>query len=556
MGLMTETPWEAALSVNSMSHSNVDYHRENLKQLKKMQQMAKMKKEAEANKPMKAFGLPADLTEANKKKFDHVQSKVQEWVVSTNTNGGGGSGRESKNFLKGHARTGPFLENGDNDSAIQIRRLSGLKANMASKDKLQPSDYGTMSQSCQSVPPLNLDEEYYDADDLNQEMSLRGIGIGVARFSDITIDERKDRIRNMVNEIYNSVPLSEGNHTRRSLNQNLKRFASVDNDIDSVMTAASTMRPSRTSHPASRLTRHPSHASAISKAAMMRKYASSPKLNNKVDQNQHISVQNLAPLTSASSMMNLKAKKNSLEEHVNRHMPLKKNSSAPMTSVRRRPSKDSTNPPPASQPTPAPSVMTTATSLQGDQEINFNDEINDHNDHDDDVDNAGEDQDPDLQSVVRGSDIDYIRANIHCASSIGHIRRKEVEAAKIKEEERKKSKSETMKPGKKYKSGSVPRYLTDRKAEWQAEAERVEREKPDPDCPPGHRKLSEGDRREALGGMKVKYQSLVSQFNNFPVRADTYRMKQLKTEIEKEMSALEEKIRVYERSKVFVKLDD
>ena len=137
MGLMTETPWEAALSVNSMSHSNVDYHRENLKQLKKMQQMAKMKKEAEANKPMKAFGLPADLTEANKKKFDHVQSKVQEWVVSTNTNGGGGSGRESKNFLKGHARTGPFLENGDNDSAIQIRRLSGLKANMASKDKLQ-----------------------------------------------------------------------------------------------------------------------------------------------------------------------------------------------------------------------------------------------------------------------------------------------------------------------------------------------------------------------------------------------------------------------------------
>ena len=136
MGLMTETPWEAALSVNSMSHSNVDYHRENLKQLKKMQQMAKMKKEAEANKPMKAFGLPADLTEANKKKFDHVQSKVQEWVVSTNTNGGG-SGRESKNFLKGHARTGPFLENGDNDSAIQIRRLSGLKANMASKDKLQ-----------------------------------------------------------------------------------------------------------------------------------------------------------------------------------------------------------------------------------------------------------------------------------------------------------------------------------------------------------------------------------------------------------------------------------
>ena len=72
--------------------------------------------------------------EANKKKFDHVQSKVQEWVVSTN------GGREStmKNFLRSHARSGPFLEE-DNDSAIRIKRLSGLKAKTSStsKDKLQ-----------------------------------------------------------------------------------------------------------------------------------------------------------------------------------------------------------------------------------------------------------------------------------------------------------------------------------------------------------------------------------------------------------------------------------
>ena len=60
MGLMTETPWEAAVSVASMANSNVDFHRENLRQLKKMQQLAKMKKEAEANKPMKAF--PTALT--------------------------------------------------------------------------------------------------------------------------------------------------------------------------------------------------------------------------------------------------------------------------------------------------------------------------------------------------------------------------------------------------------------------------------------------------------------------------------------------------------------
>ena len=123
MGLMTETPWEY-YQPPSNSTPSTDYHRENLKQLRKMQQLAKLKKEDEANKPMKAFAL----TEANKKKFDHVQSKVQEWVVSAN------SGRESsvKNFLKGHQKTGPFLE--DNESGIKVKRLSGLRA--GSKDKL------------------------------------------------------------------------------------------------------------------------------------------------------------------------------------------------------------------------------------------------------------------------------------------------------------------------------------------------------------------------------------------------------------------------------------
>ena len=123
---MTETPWEAAVYAASIASnapaSNVDYHRENLKQLKKMQSELRLKKEAEANRPLKAF----PLTEANKKKFDHVQSKVQEWVVNQH--------RESsvKPFLRSHSKTGPFLEDGlDSDSVIRVKRLSGLK----SKDK-------------------------------------------------------------------------------------------------------------------------------------------------------------------------------------------------------------------------------------------------------------------------------------------------------------------------------------------------------------------------------------------------------------------------------------
>ena len=99
-------------------------------------------------------------------------------------------------------------------------------------------------------------------------------------------------------------------------------------------------------------------------------------------------------------------------------------------------------------------------------------------------------------------------------------------------------------------------YLQNRQASWKAEEERIEREKPDPDCPAGHRKLSDGDRREILGQMKERYKSLTLQANSFPVRNDTMRVQKMKAEIEREMANLEEKICQYERPKVFVKIED
>ena len=125
---MTETPYFQPPTPSTVtSNQNVDYHRENLRQLRKMQHLAKLKKEDEANQPLKAFAL----TEANKKKFDHVQSKVQEWVTNV------GSENSVKSFLRSHQKTGPFLEdNADSASAaIRVKRLSGLRA----KDKLQVS---------------------------------------------------------------------------------------------------------------------------------------------------------------------------------------------------------------------------------------------------------------------------------------------------------------------------------------------------------------------------------------------------------------------------------
>ena len=81
--------------------------------------------------------------------------------------------------------------------------------------------------------------------------------------------------------------------------------------------------------------RHPSYTSAVAREASLRKYASSPKLavNTGSGGGLHRPPTNLGPLSSASSMISLKPKKkNSLEEHVNKHMPLRKNQSAPMRS--------------------------------------------------------------------------------------------------------------------------------------------------------------------------------------------------------------------------------
>jgi len=59
MGLMTETPWEAAVYAASMAPSNtasnVDYHRENLRQLKKMQAEVRLKKRGRSEPTSQSF---------------------------------------------------------------------------------------------------------------------------------------------------------------------------------------------------------------------------------------------------------------------------------------------------------------------------------------------------------------------------------------------------------------------------------------------------------------------------------------------------------------------
>ena len=91
--------------------------------------------------------------------------------------------------------------------------------------------------------------------------------------------------------------------------------------------------------------------------------------------------------------------------------------------------------------------------------------------------------------------------------------------------------------------------------EWKEEEERREREKPDPDCPRNHVRLSDEARLDILDELKSKFRDLIDELSRFSVRADSVRIRERKRDIEDELTNIEAKIKVYERPKVFVPKD-
>lgn len=550
MGLMTETPWESAMS--GVASSSTDFHRENLRHIKQMQMRARQRKES--NEPLKAFPPSYALTEANKKKFDHVQSRVSDWARSGSQldDGKSCSIKSGGGYLKGHEKTGPFFE--DNDAAIRVQRLSGLRSKSRTREETkeryrrQASDYGTMSQSCQSIPPLNLEDEEEMEDDLGRDdVSIPfELMSGQTRFSDVTLEERKDRIANLVAEIYNTVPLSQGNPTRKSLQQTLKRFASVDqvSNVDSVISGAA--RPPRWSQPKMM----GSNVSQV--ASTIKRFASSPKLSghypaNSRQHQQKISVQNFGPLSTSTSMMNLNR-----AMATNEHKPVRKNKSVPTNAIIRpvaATDKKMTSPSPMLQPSVSKSPIGMKQQLRKSTSPS---PVASREDPDlAQEEDLGEPDQEGEEFVMKGTDVDYVRANVESATAVGHHRRKESQSVL---QEKEKAKKTSLQAPETYHAGTVPKYLQERQAEWKEEAQRIEKARPDPDCPAGHVLLTDDKRQTALAEMKVQYEATLREMNSFPVRTDTLRVRQKKAELETKLDKLELAMRTYERPKVFVKM--
>ncbi|KAB0793671.1 hypothetical protein PPYR_13291 [Photinus pyralis] len=100
-----------------------------------------------------------------------------------------------------------------------------------------------------------------------------------------------------------------------------------------------------------------------------------------------------------------------------------------------------------------------------------------------------------------------------------------------------------------HQKGVLPKYLRDRKEELTKQCEL------EPDCPDGHVLLPDEERKETLRVLRQSYADRIQELNSMPVRSDTLRMRRRKMELEEELKKIDEGIKVFQRPKVFVKVD-
>jgi len=102
--------------------------------------------------------------------------------------------------------------------------------------------------------------------------------------------------------------------------------------------------------------------------------------------------------------------------------------------------------------------------------------------------------------------------------------------------------------------GTVPDYLVKRKEQWAVDAREKELNKPDPDCPKGHRRVSEQERRKVLENLRKAQQEFEKELLALPVRqCDTLKYKQKKMELEVKLNEIDEAIKTFSKKKVFVR---
>ncbi|XP_022104758.1 enkurin domain-containing protein 1-like isoform X2 [Acanthaster planci] len=107
----------------------------------------------------------------------------------------------------------------------------------------------------------------------------------------------------------------------------------------------------------------------------------------------------------------------------------------------------------------------------------------------------------------------------------------------------------------KYQKGAVPKYLKGRQQQWAKEEEERLRSIPDPDMPPGHKMMPQEERLKTLEVLRQKEKELQQELHKLPLKAETLRAKTREAEVNSQLAEVEEAIKIFSRSKVFIKID-
>lgn len=103
------------------------------------------------------------------------------------------------------------------------------------------------------------------------------------------------------------------------------------------------------------------------------------------------------------------------------------------------------------------------------------------------------------------------------------------------------------------RDGDIPDYLRKRQEEWRKE--KAAKKAVDPSCPPGHVPLSETERLQTLGVLRLNLDKLMTEMRSLPIHRDTIRFRRQKEDLENQICDAEAAIKLFSRPRVYVKRD-
>jgi hypothetical protein len=524
-----------------------DFARENARHIRALA-MHRRQKEAEEAVARAMRKRPLKATMA----FADVKPRVTAYMNGQSKSKGRTASSAAGMYLQGHAKTGPFLDKGSSAGDYYNPNLSngiasGRRSNLKKSQSMDVSSMYRLDQQNHS----GMNGRHNGA--VEDEVATVDASALTARFSEITVEERKARISDLVKEICDTPPLIEGQMVLQRRSPSFKRRS------------GSTQAISRLSNV------ERGHSRVAAEQAV--KKSGIPAMSR----NKSVSTTSLAPpprkinglLNDFKDAVSAKRKGTSSiaggGARRNPHSPAER-SEKTRSIVELGPSaagsslvvagggmcKHSQHPPES----PAKSVhdelgLDAATKRELRLDLGGIEGSLD----------AQEDVQPQVQKsevnsdfpVVKGVCVDYVHANRDGAFVIGgQQRRLESSRSRASSAATGNAVGASGSAPSTYKTGRMPKYLVNRKEKWRLADEKREREKPDPDCPTGQVRLSEDERLGLLKAVEERTRQLIDETNRLPVRSDTMRSRNRRKEMEDELSRLEDEIRKYSRHVVYV----